>query len=141
LSEGSTSLLALRAPRLLLVDEASQILLHTYAHLSIKLSGTLERVASIGDPEQLAPFGSESVTAEAKSVFDLPELRKTALFLNISYRLPKELRAFISKTVYDGKLQTGPKVWQGKLDTFLRFVDVESGVESRAGGSFKNVKE
>lgn len=133
-------LIKFRPLHLLIVDEASQVLLNNYPHIFNRFSSTLDKVAFIGDPEQLQPFGSESVKA-AKSVFDLPALRTKALFLDTSYRLPKELGSFISKQVYGGRLKSGLNVWNGPLFSFLRFIDVDKGRESPAGSSFKNHKE
>lgn len=131
----------IKPPHLLIVDEASQVLLNYYPPIFNKFSSTLDRVCFIGDPQQLQPFGAETVP-KAKSVFGVPTLRTKALFLDTSYRLPKRLALFISKEVYGGRLKSGPtNVWKGSLSSCVRFIDIDSGEDSRAGSSFKNIKE
>lgn len=95
LDKGPRSLLVLRPPCLLSVDEASQVLLNNYPHLFSRFFSTLDRVISIGDDRQLAPFGSEQMK-EARSVFDVPEPRKKALFFVHEHKLstPKRPRSF-----------------------------------------------
>lgn len=66
---------------LILVDEASQLRIDQYPHVFDRFRKSLKRAVFFGDDKQLPPYQSNTVK-EIQSVFELPHLRKDALFLD-----------------------------------------------------------
>lgn len=134
-------LFILRPIYTLLVDEASQIPLGAYPHLLSRHSQTMARMAFFGDHKQLAPFGSDTIES-IESVFELRHLIERAQMLKVCYRLPRPLCAFVSREVYDGLLTSADTAKHREpLTRSVRFIDVDSGEESRGESSFENVAE
>lgn len=143
LVDNSWPLFKARPPSLLLVDEASQLHASVYGVVIQRFEATLARVCFLGDPKQLAPFGSETIKAADWSVFEITGRRvKSPLLLNTSYRLPRALAAVISRHVYGGRLVSGPDVFAGDLRDCVRFVHVNSvEVKPPGGTSYTNAAE
>jgi len=118
------------------VDEASQIEIGDYLPLLFHFP-TLQKLVFIGDDKQLAPYGQEDI-GNLRSIFEMPYLRRRAIFLDTQYRMPVPIGNFISKEVYNGKLKTQHEItsWSS-----CRFVDVRHGKEQRMGTSWTNQKE
>ncbi|KAG2489437.1 hypothetical protein HYH03_012074 [Edaphochlamys debaryana] len=150
----------------LLVDEASQIYAGDMV-LPLHVFGEhLKSLALFGDDVQLPPYGSEWDGATQPSPFDHltpPSDRAAArlrpqpnaftlgpdlcaagggvrrIMLEVSYRLPPSLCAFISQRMYGGMLRSGR---QPSAEPALTWVDVRGGeAESRGGTSLCNPKE
>lgn len=130
----------IRPLHLLLVDEASQLVTAIYPHVFANHHRTLQKVVFLGDDQQLAPYGSDTLQ-HVTSVFELPHLRETAHMLNESYRLPRSLCAFISKHVYGEQLKVPADALETPLTDTVRFVDCIKGVAVKEGNSWKNVEE
>lgn len=122
----------------LIVDEASQIVMASYPHVLARHAKTLARVAFFGDHLQLAPFGHDSIP-EIESIFELQHLQQRAIMLNRCYRLPTGLADFISREVYDGKLQHAGI--RQALEDSVRFFDIADGRENKGDPSYTNVIE
>lgn len=119
----------------LIVDEASQIVLGAYPHLLARHAETLGRIAFFGDHKQLAPHGHDTIPG-IESAFELPHLVNSAIMLDRCYRLPQGLASFISRHVYDSKLEAaGPDL---SLQDTVRFFDIEGGREDKRAMSFVN---
>ncbi|KAG2489443.1 hypothetical protein HYH03_012079 [Edaphochlamys debaryana] len=150
----------------LLVDEASQIYAGDMV-LPLHVFGEhLRSLALFGDHVQLPPYGSEWDGATQPSPFDHltppagraaarlrpqpnafsvgPELCAAGggvrrIMLEVSYRLPPSLCAFISQRMYGGMLRSGR---QPSAEPALTWVDVRDGMEeSRGGASLCNPRE
>lgn len=123
---------SIRPMSLLMVDEASQIHLRHYPHLLSYFGKTLGRVVFLGDDKQLAPFNAEEVPQAGTSVFELPHLRRKALLLDTTYRLPVPQTEFISQMIYENKLKSGARNFNPKEGIIgcISFVDVSSGREN-----------
>jgi regulator of nonsense transcripts 1 len=113
----------------LIIDEASQICEYFYPHLFEMYHKSLDRVTFVGDQEQLAPSGSDTI----KGIHSIFNRLKVDAFLTESYRLPFEICVEISKTVYNGKLF--PAKAKSNLLSPLVLVDA-GGEEARRQGSF-----
>ncbi|KAH9935247.1 AAA domain-containing protein [Amylocystis lapponica] len=116
---------------------ASQIDVGDYLPLLHLHRKHIQKLAFIGDDNQLAPYGQEDL-GTLRSVFEVEQLRKNAVFLDTQYRMPEPIGNFISKHVYGGLLKTDHKV-TARLS--CRFVDVHFGEERRVGSSWQNVRE
>lgn len=136
-------LFTLRPMRLLFLDEASQIHLRAYPHLLQRFGILLARIIFLGDDRQLPPFKGEEVIDAGLSVFELAHLRKKAFLLDTCYRLAKPMAEFISKTVYDSLLVSGPNNYNPKGDLLdcISYVDVKSSHEEKQGTSRINTGE
>ncbi|KZT69556.1 P-loop containing nucleoside triphosphate hydrolase protein [Daedalea quercina L-15889] len=115
-----------------IVDEASQIDLGGYFPLLSHFGGTIKKLVFIGDDKQLAPYGQEELK-QLSSVFDLPHLRREALFLDTQYRMPAPIGAFISEHVYDGHLKTDHSI-TSRQSCIL--IDIKDGKETASGNSW-----
>jgi predicted RecB family nuclease len=127
----------------LFIDEAGQLSLGD----AIACAGAAHNVVLLGDPLQLAqvsqgshPFGTgpsvlEHLLGEHHTV---PPDR--GVFLDISYRMHPEICAFISRTVYDGRLHSSPAtsgnrvVSEGLSGAGLRYLPVVHRGNSRESG-------
>lgn len=123
---------------LILVDEASQLRIDQYPHVFDRFRKSLKRVVFFGDDKQLPPYQSNTVK-EIQSVFELPHLRKDALFLDTQYRMPEYLASFISINMYKGQLKSGPLT--SKSTDCVKFVHCSSSEEVQSGFSFVNETE
>ncbi|KAI8819740.1 P-loop containing nucleoside triphosphate hydrolase protein [Fimicolochytrium jonesii] len=113
----------------LVIDEASQICLANLQHVLTLYQGSLKRLTFVGDPKQLAPFGSEQHPA-VESVF---ERLQSDVMLNIQYRMPCDLGAFISGTVYNDRLASHKKP---REVCTVALIDVTDGTEQTSGTGF-----
>ncbi|CAO1638479.1 unnamed protein product [Sympodiomycopsis kandeliae] len=130
----------IRPLNLLLVDEASQLVIGNYPHVFAQHHRTLQKVVFLGDDRQLSPYGSDTLE-HVTSVFELPHLREGAHMLKESYRLPHSLCDFISRNVYGEQLSVPEDSLQTALKDTVRFVDCIKGVAVKEGSSWKNVEE
>ena len=99
----------------------------------------------------MAPFGQEEIL-ELRSVFEWPHLMENAVFLDTQCtsvltseveshvnhsslvdRMPMVIGNFISRHVYDSKLQTQHAI---ESITCCRFIDVRNGKETKKGVSW-----
>ncbi|PCH35506.1 nucleoside triphosphate hydrolase protein [Wolfiporia cocos MD-104 SS10] len=126
----------------LVVDEASQIdtsefMASAISHLFHKFRKNLIKMCLFGDPKQLPPYGQD-IAPDLQTIFDFRHLRAEAFFLDIQYRMPVPLGNFISKEVYNSKLQS-----QHKINSLscVAFVDVSKGEETQMGQSWINREE
>ncbi|CDJ35263.1 Egg protein CP82, related [Eimeria mitis] len=93
-------------PRRVLVDESSQIT--EFAGLGALVDG-VEVVVLIGDERQLPPASALQASASPRSLFSaLKGGACRSVLLNLQFRMPPLLAAFISSHFYDGKLLTHP---------------------------------
>jgi predicted RecB family nuclease len=124
----------------LFIDEAGQLSLGD----AIACAGAAHNVVLLGDPLQLAqvsqgshPFGTgpsvlEHLLGDRHTV---PPDR--GVFLDISYRMHPEICAFISRTVYDGRLHSAPAtsgnrvIAEGLSGAGLRYLPVVHRGNSR----------
>jgi superfamily I DNA and/or RNA helicase len=120
----------------LVVDEASQIEVGDYIPVFFKYE-SIRKVCFIGDDKQLPPHGQEEIT-ELKSIFELTELRKQAIFLDTQYRMPPQLGDFISTAVYDDGLQSNPLHPVRNTVKACHFIDVIGGKEEFHSKSWMN---
>ncbi|KXN88609.1 Regulator of nonsense transcripts 1 [Leucoagaricus sp. SymC.cos] len=124
-------------PTLFIFDEASQIEVGDYIPMLHRYHGTMRKLVFIGDDKQLPPYGQSGVE-NLQSVFEMPHLRRRALFLDTQYRMPAPIASVISQHVYNGRLKTVHKV---NAKTCCRFVDVSNGREAFRGRSWINEEE
>ncbi|KAF7336708.1 Regulator of nonsense transcripts 1 [Mycena venus] len=119
----------------LMVDEASQVEIGDFVPMLYRFSRSLQKMVFIGDDRQLPPHGADKIWS-LQSVFEIPHLRKEAIFLDTQYRMPTQLGSFIGKHVYGDKLKT---VHHNSAQCCW-FVDVK-GTEVAKGRSWINVAE
>ncbi|CAL1716325.1 unnamed protein product [Somion occarium] len=119
------------------VDEASQIEIGDYLPLLSKFGKGLRKLAFIGDDKQLAPYGQDDI-GDLKSVFEVDHLKKRSVFLDIQYRMPKPIGDFLSRRVYDGKLNSQHTI---STKTSCRLADIKLSQERKSGTSWENVEE
>ncbi|KAI8826159.1 uncharacterized protein EV422DRAFT_155950 [Fimicolochytrium jonesii] len=113
----------------IVIDEASQISMADLPHILATYKASLQRLTFVGDPKQLAPFGSENHPS-VQSVFErLP----ADVMLDEQYRMPHDLGSFISAYVYDGVL-TSHK--QPRNECSVALIDVANGKEQMLGTGF-----
>lgn len=117
------------------VDEASQIEVGDYLPTLDKFD--IQKLVFIGDDQQLAPYGQDDL-GNLRSIFECDHLRNDAVFLDTQYRMPVHIGGFISRHIYDGKLQT---VHSLKARSVCRLVDIQRGKEEQAGKSWINKAE
>ncbi|KAK7033222.1 regulator of nonsense transcripts 1 [Favolaschia claudopus] len=122
--------------RTVIVDEASQVEVGDFLPMLSLFSKTLQKLVFIGDDKQLAPYGQGDVPA-LQSVFEMEHLRKGAVFLDTQCIMPMRLGNFISKHVYDNKLQSK----HPHTSPCCRFIDVKKGKETQSGSSWINEAE
>ena len=84
-----------------IMDEASQVHDADFPHLLHEYRDVLKRVTFVGDHRQLAPYGSDNIN-NLTTPFDRI---KSAVFLDLTYRLPREISDFVSGQIYNGKLR------------------------------------
>ncbi|KAL4064427.1 P-loop containing nucleoside triphosphate hydrolase protein [Scleroderma citrinum] len=125
--------------RNIVVDEASQIEIGDYIPVFTTAS-TIRKVTFIGDDKQLPPHGQEEI-GELQSIFEVEHLRKHMLLLDTQYRMPPQIGAFISQTVYDSQLKSseGHPLYETPNMT-CHFVNV-AGLQVSVGTSWKNPEE
>ncbi|KAI0737252.1 P-loop containing nucleoside triphosphate hydrolase protein [Daedaleopsis nitida] len=137
----------------LVVDEASQIDTFEFMHLfdkfakpqkpatppskKVEKSTSLVKVCMFGDPKQLPPFGADTAP-QIKTIFDFKQFKLCSYFLDTQYRMPVPVGDFISKEVYESKLNSVHKINDSSC---VRFIDVRKGGEQRVGQSWKNTEE
>ncbi|KAJ6609211.1 hypothetical protein B0H10DRAFT_2065061 [Mycena sp. CBHHK59/15] len=130
-----------------IVDEASQVEIGNYLPMIDRFHKSLQKLVFIGDDKQLAPYGQGTVES-LQSIFEIPHLRKGAVFLDTQYRLvsvgrfrvnvhlcssmPHQLGGFISKYVYGNKLKTVHPI----ATPCCFFLDVKQGKETKQGSSW-----
>ncbi|THV07311.1 hypothetical protein K435DRAFT_710061 [Dendrothele bispora CBS 962.96] len=124
----------------LVVDEASQIEIGDYYPVFNTAAGTLQKICFIGDNKQLPPFGQEDL-GTLQSVFEVEHLHYYVKFLDTQYRMPPQIGYFISKEVYDSKLNSNPSHPIQDSTIACHFVDVNEGQEIMNGTSWINIKE
>ncbi|KAF9451888.1 P-loop containing nucleoside triphosphate hydrolase protein [Macrolepiota fuliginosa MF-IS2] len=124
-------------PTLLIIDEASQIQVGDYVPMLHRYQKTIRKLVFIGDDKQLPPYGQGDIKS-IQSIFELPHLRKQAIFLDTQYRMPVPIGKFISQKVYGGRLKTVHPITSNRC---CRFVDVSHGQEKRRGTSWINEKQ
>ncbi|KAG8711659.1 hypothetical protein FRC08_015632, partial [Ceratobasidium sp. 394] len=128
----------------LIIDEASQIdMTSEFMHLFYKHRGALKSVCWFGDPKQLPPFGWSEGT-EIQDIFKVQHLVANSKLLDISYRLPVPIAKYISRAVYESKLNEFKKHKVQLPRNAVVFVDVADGKEAPGGGlgtSFQNEAE
>jgi uncharacterized protein len=93
------------------IDEAGQVSIAD----ALIISRAARNVVLLGDPLQLAQVakGSHPTGCELSILEHLLGAEKTlpedrGIFLDVSYRMHPEIRAFISNGVYEGRLTSGP---------------------------------
>ncbi|TPX55648.1 hypothetical protein SpCBS45565_g08498 [Spizellomyces sp. 'palustris'] len=118
----------------LVIDEASQIPLANLPHVLALYQDSLERLTFVGDPKQLAPYGNEQHPT-VQSVFDRLDCD---VMLNVQYRMPCDLGAFISANVYDDQLVSHKKP---RKECTVALIDVADGTEEKLGTGFTNSRE
>ncbi|KAF8632282.1 hypothetical protein AX15_002018 [Amanita polypyramis BW_CC] len=123
---------------IMVVDEASQIEIGSYMSTFTQFESTLRKVCFIGDDKQLPPYGQEDIE-DLQSIFELPHLNKPekAIFLDTQYRMPPQIGQFISKVIYDDKLNSNPLHPVQDDVIACRFIDA-GGKESKCGDSYQN---
>jgi len=121
----------------LVVDEASQIEIGDYVPVFNKFKTTIRKVCFIGDDKQLPPHGQEDI-ADLQSIFELGNLRQSALFLDTQYRMPPQIGEFISGAIYDGKLQSFLDHPIKDSTLACRFFDIAGGREHCYDNSYMN---
>lgn len=124
-------------PQTLIFDEASQIEIGGYFPLLHRFQHTLSKLVFIGDDKQLAPYGQGDIN-DLRSIFEMPHLRKSAIFLDTQYRMPVPIGQFISRHVYNHQLKTIHSITTAKS---CIFVDVANGKEAKKGSSWMNQRE
>ncbi|KAJ3185153.1 hypothetical protein HDU87_002720 [Geranomyces variabilis] len=118
----------------LIIDEASQICMANLQHVLTLYQDSLKRLTFVGDPKQLAPFGNEQ-HATVQSVY---ERLRSDVMLNVQYRMPCDLGAFVSAAVYDNQLVSFK---QPREIGTVALVDVANGMEQTRGTGFTNPRE
>ncbi|EJD49073.1 hypothetical protein AURDEDRAFT_183182 [Auricularia subglabra TFB-10046 SS5] len=121
----------------LVIDEASQIELGDFVPVLCNYAETIRKLVFVGDDKQLAPFGQDDIP-NLKSVFEIDQLRRKAVFLNTQYRMPMAIGQFISNEIYKGQLRSQHP--DASRDA-CRFVDVPLGLEEQRGHSWANKEE
>ncbi|KIJ24527.1 hypothetical protein M422DRAFT_133099, partial [Sphaerobolus stellatus SS14] len=119
----------------LVIDEASQINVFEYMPLFAKFKG-LQKVCFFGDPNQLPPYGQETVET-VQSIYDVRHFKDQAYFLNVQYRMPVPIGQFISTHIYSDRLYSKHAVQTKRC---LAFIDADGG-EERSGTSQINQRE
>ncbi|OBZ72573.1 ATP-dependent helicase NAM7 [Grifola frondosa] len=117
------------------IDEASQIAVANYLPPLSQFS-TVRKMCFIGDNKQC-----QNTNENIKSVFELPHICSSTIFLNIQYRMPPQIGAFISAAVYDGQLQSNPLHPVPIGFPACYFVDVENSRERQHDQSWHNPSE
>ncbi|KAJ3138589.1 hypothetical protein HDU90_001031 [Geranomyces variabilis] len=118
----------------LVIDEASQICIANLPHILTLYQDSLKRLTFVGDPKQLAPFGNE----QHPTVQSVYERLGSDVMLNVQYRMPCDLGAFISAAVYSGQLVSFKK--PREIAT-VALVDVANGMEQTRGTGITNPRE
>jgi len=98
-------LLMIKSIDMLIIDETSQ-LWEGYALGLLKSCPNIKNLILVGDDNQLAPYGEESIK-NLRSLFKAG-LRHSSVpntVLNVTYRLPNVIASIISSTVYNGELE------------------------------------
>ncbi|KZV92622.1 P-loop containing nucleoside triphosphate hydrolase protein [Exidia glandulosa HHB12029] len=121
----------------LIVDEASQIELGDFLSPAHAFGSTLQRLIFVGDDKQLAPYGQDDL-GNLKSIFEVNAHSSGAIMLDTCYRLPTPICRYISKHVYESRLQSHHDI---KSSTSCRFIDVAHGKEKKSGTSWTNEQE
>ncbi|PBK61108.1 P-loop containing nucleoside triphosphate hydrolase protein, partial [Armillaria solidipes] len=124
-------------PRILVVDEASQINVFEYMHVFFKFRNVMSKVCFFGDPKQLPPYGKDKASS-MQCIFDIDHLKDESYFLNIQYRMPHPLGEFISREVYNNRLHSEHKI---KDPSCVAFIDTKTGTEEKSGLSWRNASE
>ncbi|KAJ3570490.1 hypothetical protein NP233_g4368 [Leucocoprinus birnbaumii] len=124
-------------PSLFIFDEASQIEVGDYIPMLHRFQNSTRKLVFIGDDKQLPPYGQSDIES-LQSVFELPHLRKRALFLDTQYRMPVPIGNIISRHVYDGRLKTVHRI---TTEACCRFIDVPQGREEFRGRSWVNEEQ
>jgi len=125
----------------LVVDEASQIEIGNYITTFTEFGATLRKVCFIGDDKQLPPYGQEDIE-DLQSIFEVTHLNKSEklIFLDTQYRMPPQIGRFISKAVYEDKLNSNPLHPIQDDVLACRFIDA-GGKERKSGDSYENQAE
>ncbi|KAJ3164950.1 hypothetical protein HDU88_004931 [Geranomyces variabilis] len=118
----------------LVIDEASQICIANLQHILTLYQDSLKRLTFVGDPKQLAPFGNE----QHPTVQSVYERLRSDVMLNVQYRMPCDLGAFISATVYSDQLVSFKR--PREIAT-VALVDVANGMEQTRGTGITNPRE
>jgi len=124
----------------LFIDEAGQLSLGD----AVACAGAAHNVVLLGDPLQLAqvsqgshPFGTGPSVLEHLLGEDHTVAPDRGVFLDLSYRMHPDICAFISRTVYDERLHSGPLTAgnrvrsNGLSGSGVRYVPVEHRGNSR----------
>ncbi|KAK0476953.1 P-loop containing nucleoside triphosphate hydrolase protein [Armillaria novae-zelandiae] len=115
-------------PKILVVDEASQINIFEYMHVFFKFRNVMN---------QVPPYGKDKAPS-MQCIFDIDHLKDESYFLNIQYRMPHPLGEFISREVYNGRLRSEHRI---KDPSCVAFIDTKTGMEERSGLSWQNASE
>ncbi|KAF5359610.1 hypothetical protein D9756_003107 [Leucocoprinus leucothites] len=124
-------------PTLFIFDEASQIEVGDYVPMLHRYQNTTRKLVFIGDDKQLPPYGQSDIE-NLRSVFELPHLRRHALFLDTQYRMPVPIGTIVSHHVYNDRLKSVHRI---TTKTCCRFVDVPHGREEFRGRSWVNEEQ
>lgn len=123
----------------LVVDEASQIAIQDYVP-PLSIYSTIQKMCFIGDNKQLPPYGQDEVQ-ELKSVFEVDHLFKSALLLDIQYRMPPHIGDFISKTIYNNELASYKEHPIPSQVMATTFIHVQDATEKKFQTSYVNAEE
>lgn len=119
-------------------DEASQVPLFFTVALSY-LFPSMKKLVLVGDPAQLAPYGTEEGLPQILSTFDLVARKVPSIFLDINRRVPLPIAGIVSQISYEGKLHTHVSKDIPSREC-LKWLDVH-GSEMKDGTSKTNMKE
>eukprot|EP00942_MAST-04A_sp_MAST-4A-sp1_P009625 g9625.t1 len=134
-----------RSLRVLIIDEAAQCI---EPDLLIPFQLNPDQVVFVGDTKQLPAIVTSNVAKKKgydRSIMSRLMKNGYSVFaLNEQYRMHLDICRFSNNAYYDGRLKTHytPRSFSVSKDDFLykpcAFFNIESGVESKAGQSFKN---
>jgi ATP-dependent RNA/DNA helicase IGHMBP2 len=98
----------------------------------------MEKLVLVGDPEQLAPYGTDD-KHEILSTYKLVARKVKPIFLDVNRRIPLPIAEVVSHISYNGLLTTHPtKIIP--IDECCKWLDVQ-GKEVRDGESKSNPDE
>ena len=114
----------------------------------------MKKVAFLGDPHQLPPYGSPQIHVE--SVFTkliklggkkrsqnwISSKKTSFVFLSVTYRLPRKISGFLSGKVYGGRLQVH-NCRPPDVERSIIWIDIPGGTSGEVpqGKSTKNLNE
>ena len=95
----------------------------------------MEKLVLVGDPEQLAPYGTDD-KHNLSSTYEVVLRKVKPIFLDVNRRIPLPITEVVSRISYNGRLKTHPTKTI-PAEEFCKWLDVQ-GKEVQVGESKSN---